>query len=87
MSGTNFLDLPPLPDAERGNASHLLEVARVGGQLWIKVALAAPTGVNQAYCADGTPYDARVTGSILVTAEQLKRIEQAMAEARRSIGA
>lgn len=87
MGATHFLEVGPLPDALRPNVSHSLEVYETGGELFIKVTLAAPGGSNQAYCEDGTPYTGSITASLGVTPDQLQRIEQAMAEARRRIGA
>lgn len=83
---TTFLELR-LPDATRPGVMHKLEIYRQGGELFIKVEAAPPTGNDQAYCEDGTPYTASISSSMRVTDHQLNRIEKAMAEARRSIGA
>lgn len=87
MGALHFLDLGPLPDALRPGVHHQLEVFEQASELFVKVTLAAPAGQAQAYCEDGTPYTASITASIRVTPQQLQRIEQGMAEARRRIGA
>lgn len=87
MSTSFTPDIGPLPDATRPGVTHELDIYEQGGQLFIKVSLAAPTGRDQAYCEDRTPYTASITASLRVSAEQLKSIEQAMADARRRIGA
>lgn len=83
----HFLDIGPLPDAVVVGIAHGLEVYEAQGEFFIKASLAAPSGIHQAYCADGTPYTAHISASMRVTPEQLKRIEQAMADARCRIGA
>lgn len=86
MGALHFLELERLPDALRAGVHHELSVYEQGGELFIKASLAAPGGADQAYCKDGTPYTGAITASLRVTAHQLERIEQAMAEARRRLG-
>lgn len=87
MGALHFLELEPLPDALRPHTKNEIEVFEMRGELFIKVTLAAPSGNAQAFCQDGTPYTASITASLRVSADQLKRIEHAMAEARSRIGA
>lgn len=88
MGALHFLELDPLPDALRSGVSHKFDVYEQGGKLFIKISLAAPSGSSAALCLDGkTPYTASITADLLVTADQLKTIEQAMADARSRIGA
>lgn len=87
MGALHFLELPPLPDALRPSTHHKIELYEIGGELFIKVALAAPSGNDQAYCEDGTPYTASITASLRVTPAQLVQIEQAMVDLRGRIGA
>jgi len=87
MGALHFLDLDPLPDALRSGTVHHLELYETGGELFIKVSLAAPTGHDQAYCQDQTPYTAPITASMRVTTTQLVQIERAMAELRARISA
>lgn len=87
MGALNFLELPPLPDALRPDTYHSLELYETGGELFIKVIAAAPTGNDQAYCADQTPYTASIYASMRVTPAQLKIIEESMVALRQRIGA
>lgn len=87
MGALHFLELEPLSDALHPNTKNEIEVFEMGGGLFIKVTLAAPSGNAQAYRKDGTPYTSSITASLRATADQFKRIEQAMAEARSRIGA
>lgn len=88
MGALHFLELGALPDALEPNKLHKLDVYEQGGELFIKVSLAAPSGTSAALCLDGkTPYTASISASLRVTPDQLKTIEQAMANARSRIGA
>jgi translation initiation factor IF-1 len=82
MGALHFLDIGLLPDALRPETSHQLEVFEMGGELFVKVTLAAPTGSDQAYCEDGTPYTASICASMRLTPAQMASVERALAEAR-----
>ena len=87
MGAHHFLDLEPLPDALRQGVFHTLELFETGGELYIKATLAAPTGSEQAYYEDQTPYTTPITASLRVTPAQITRIEQALTNLRARIGA
>ena len=87
MGAKQFLNLSPLPDALRAGETHELGLIRMGDDLFLKVSLAAPGGNDQAYCEDGAPYTARISASLRMSPQQLKRMQTAISEALGSFGA
>ena len=75
-----------LPDALRADSHHSLEFFRQSGEVFLKVGMAPPSGSAQAYCEDGSPYTASITASLgPLSLQQIQRIEQAVADAKRHI--
>lgn len=85
MGAQHFLDTTLLPDAIRPGVMHEVEIYEQGGHRYLKVTMAAPTGADQAYCKDGTPYTASITASMLLEPNALDAIEEGIADARRRI--
>ena len=85
---TTLSETITLRDALHQNKNHSLEFFRQGGEVFLKVELAAPSGNAQAYCEDGTPYTASLAASLgPLSLQQIQRIEQAVADAKRHIAA
>lgn len=87
MGALPFAEFPALPDALRPGVTHGLRVFEQGGEIFIRIELAPPTGADAAYTKDRKPYTATIMASLRVTPQQLEAIEQGMADARRRIGA
>lgn len=84
--GTTLSETIGLPDALRQDSRHGLEFFRQGGEVFLKVELAPPSGSAQAYCEDGTRYTASITASLgPLSLQHIQRIEQAVADAKRHI--
>jgi hypothetical protein len=82
MSVTPIFNTTTFPDGLRPGVTHTLEIYEQGGECFIKVMVAAPTGADAAYCKDGkTPYSASIQGLLRVSKTQLKAMYQAMAKA------
>lgn len=85
---TSLSEIIRLPDALRDDSQHSLEFysQNGGGAVFLKVELAPPSGSAQAYCKDGSPYTASITASLgPLSLQQIQRIEQAVADAKRHI--
>lgn len=86
MGAKIFLTLPKLPDAVRSDCSHAIDLTRVGDHIYLKVSLAAPTGNDQAYCADGSAYTGSISADLRLNRNQLHDIQNAITDALGSFG-
>lgn len=82
MGASQFLELGPLPDANRPGITHELDVFENGGELFLRATITPPTGDLQAYTASGEPYTGKIEASIRLTREQMKELEEALENAR-----
>lgn len=85
MGANTFLDLGPLNDALRP-VTHTIDLNKMGDRVYFKITLAAPSGNDQAYCKDRSPYTAGITADVCVSPDHLRQIQDGIADALRSLG-